>query len=462
MGGREIIFGSMKPRVVVVGAGFGGLRAARVLGHSGKVQVTVLDKRNHHLFQPLLYQVATAALNASDIAVPIRQVLANFKDIHVHMETVTAVDLEAKEVITDSDRHPYDYLVLACGATHSYFGHDEWEELAPGLKTVEQALEIRRRLLTSLERAEKEDDPAVQARLLTFVVIGGGPTGVELAGAVAELTRSILASEFRNIKHHTARVILVQGDDRLLPSFPPELSEKSKLALERKGVEVKLGRVAKEVTPMGVRLEYEFIETVNVLWAAGVKPSPLNKILGVPLDKQGRVVVDADLSLPGHKEVFVIGDQAHFDTPDGPLPGLGAVATQEGAACAHNILREVAGKARRPFHYLDKGTMAVIGRNFAVSEIRTLKFSGYFAWLMWLFVHIMLLVGFRNRVLVFINWAWSYVTFNRGARLITKAFWQDRESLPKPAGGDGATSPSRPAQGPVVGQPAQPDGAVKR
>ncbi|MDB5047351.1 MAG: dehydrogenase-like protein [Fibrobacteres bacterium] len=447
----------MKPRIVVIGGGFGGLRAAKTLGRSGKIRITVLDKRNHHLFQPLLYQVATASLNPSDIAVPIRQVLAPYKDIHVHMETVTGLDLAGKAVITDSDRHPYDYLVLACGSTHSYFGHNEWENLAPGLKTVEQALEMRRRLLTALEQAEKEDDPKAQARLLTFVVIGGGPTGVELAGAVAELTLSILATEFRNIKHHTARVILLQGDDRLLPTFAPELSEKSKLALERKGVEVKLGRMAKEITPQGVRLEYEFIETSTVLWAAGVKPSPLNKLLGVPLDKQGRVVVDQDLSLPGHPEVFVIGDQAHFDTPHGPLPGLAAVATQQGPAAAKNILRDVAGKPRKPFRYVDKGTMAVIGRSFAVSEIRRLKISGFIAWLVWLFVHIMLLVGHRNRVIVLINWAWSYLTFNRGARLITMATWKETEPViaPPQAGASGTAQAQ--AQ---VGQPAQPDGAA--
>jgi NADH dehydrogenase len=406
----------------------------------------------------LLYQVATASLNPSDIAVPIRQVLARCPDIHVHMETVTAVDMAGKAVITDSDRHPYDYLILACGSTHSYFGHHEWEELAPGLKTVEQALEIRRRLLTALEQAEKEDDPKIQSRLLTFVVIGGGPTGVELAGAVAELAMSILATEFRNIKHHTARVILVQGDERLLPAFAPSLSEKSKEALERKGVEVKLGRVAKEITPQGVKLEYEFIETSNVLWAAGVKPSPLNKILGVPLDKQGRVVVEPDLSLPGHPEIFVIGDQAHFDTPHGPLPGLAAVASQQGPVAAKNILREVAGKPRKPFHYLDKGTMAVIGRSFAVSEIRKLKLSGFIAWLMWLFVHIMLLVGHRNRVIVFINWAWSYLTFKRGARLITMATWKETDPVPAPPQ---AGAPAAVQVQVQVGQPVQPDGAAK-
>ncbi|HKP98466.1 MAG TPA: NAD(P)/FAD-dependent oxidoreductase [Fibrobacteria bacterium] len=445
----------MKPRVVIVGGGFGGLRAAKALGRSGKVQVTVLDRRNHHLFQPLLYQVATASLNPSDIAVPIRQILARSPDIEVRMENVVSLELDAKLAITEDDRHPYDYLILACGSTHSYFGHPEWEELAPGLKTVEQALEIRRRILTAFERAEKEEDPKAQARLLTFVVIGGGPTGVEMAGAVAELAASIVSREFRNIKPGMMRVILLQGDDRLLPSFHPGLSEKSRLALERKGVEVKLGRLAKEITPQGVRLEREFIETGNVLWAAGVKPSPLNRLLGVPLDKQGRVTVSPDLSLPGRPEVFVVGDQAHFDTPKGPLPGLAAVATQQGPAAAANILRDLAGRPRKPFRYVDKGTMAVIGRNFAVTDILNVRFSGYFAWLTWLFVHIMLLVGHRNRVIVLINWAWSYVTFKRGARLITLPGWKE-------SGGE-APAGEAPVSGPVraqTGQPAPTDGAA--
>lgn len=414
-----------KPRVVIVGAGFGGIRAAKALGRSRKFRVTVLDRKNHHLFQPLLYQVATASLNPSDIAVPIRQILAHWGEVRVHMENVKSVDLAARTVTTDTHNHPYDYLVLACGSTHSYFGHDNWEDLAPGLKTVEQALEIRRRILTAFEQAEKEDDPAAQARLLTFVVIGGGPTGVELAGAVAELASSILSKEFRNIKIHAMRVILVQGDPRLLPQFDPELSEKAKLALERMGVQMRLDKVAREITPLGVKLDDEFIETRNVVWAAGVKPSPLNKLLGAALDRQGRVIVDPDLSIPGHPEVFVLGDQAHYDTPAGPLPGLAPVAMQQGMAAAANIMRDLERKPRKPFRYLDKGTMAVIGRSFAVTEIGKFRFSGFFAWLTWLFVHIMYLVGHRNRVIVLFNWAWSYFTFKRGARLITLHSWKD-------------------------------------
>jgi NADH:ubiquinone reductase (H+-translocating) len=421
-----------KPRVVIIGGGFGGIRAAKALGSSGRFQVTVLDRRNHHLFQPLLYQVATASLNPSDIAVPIRQILAHWGAVTVHMDSVISVDLEGKQVLTETDSHAYDYLVLACGSTHSYFGHDAWEDLAPGLKTVEQALEIRRRILTAFELAEKAVDPALQARLLTFVVIGGGPTGVELAGALAELAASIVSKEFRSIRSRSARVILVQGDSRVLPQFDERLSEKARLALERIGVQVKLGKHAKEITTQGVRLDDEFIETSNVLWAAGVKPSPINKSLGVPLDKQGRVIVGPDLSLPGHPEAFVIGDQAHFETPSGPLPGLAPVAMQQGIAVAANILSDAGGRPRKPFRYLDKGVMAVIGRSFAVTELRGLKYSGLFAWLTWLFVHVMYLVGHRNRVIVLINWAWSYFTFKRGARLITLHSWKESALDPAP------------------------------
>jgi NADH dehydrogenase len=433
----------MEPRVVIVGGGFGGIRAAKALGRSERVQVTLLDKRNHHLFQPLLYQVATATLNPSDIAVPIRQVLARYPKVSVLMETAVSVDLAGKAVVTDFGRHPYDYLILAAGASHSYFGHPEWEELAPGLKTVEQALEIRRRVLTAFEQAEKETDPAVQQRLLTFVVIGGGPTGVEMAGALAELAHAIVGSDFRNLKAITPRVILLQGGDRVLPQFAPVLSDKAKAALEKKRVEVRLHKLAKEITPQGVRLEDGLIPAANVIWAAGVKPAPLNKALGLALDREGRIVVGPDLSLPGHPEVFAVGDQAHFDTPEGPLPGLAPVAMQQGTHAARLILAEIAGRPRKPFKYLDKGTMAVIGRNVAVTDFHGLRIGGYFAWLMWLFVHILYLVGFRNRIAVVFNWAWSYLTFKRGARLITGRGWKENEPVaatpaPKPAEADGA------------------------
>jgi NADH dehydrogenase len=429
------------PKVVIVGGGFGGLRAAKLLGKSGRVQVTLLDKRNHHLFQPLLYQVATASLNPSDIAVPIRQVLAPYRTVRVHMETAVAVDLAGKTLVTDSDRHEYDYLILAAGASHSYFGHPEWEDLAPGLKTLEQALEIRRRVLTAFEAAEKTADPAAQKRLLTFIVIGGGPTGVEMAGALAELAHAIAASDFRNIPKSAPRVILLQGNDRVLPMFAHSLSAKAKAALERKGVEVRLDRIAREITTEGVRLDDGLIGAANVIWAAGVKPAAIGKALGTPLDKEGRVVIGPDLSLPGHPEVFVIGDQAHFDGPNGPLPGLAPVAMQQGVHAAENILRELAKKPRKPFRYIDKGTMAVIGRNFAVTDFHGLRIGGWFAWLMWLFVHIMYLVGHRNRLVVGINWAWSYLTFSRGARLITSKGWKESDAAPSVAAAPAAKSP---------------------
>ncbi len=418
----------MEPRVVIVGGGFGGLKAALALGRAGVARVTLLDKRNHHLFQPLLYQVATASLNPSDIAVPIRQVLAPYRMVSVRMETALSVDLAGKAVVTDAGSHPYDYLILAAGASHSYFGHPEWEESAPGLKTLEQALEIRRRVLTAFEQAEKESDPAVQARLLTFVVIGGGPTGVEMAGALSELAQAIVASDFRNLKASMLRVILLQGGDRVLPQFAPSLSAKAQSALEKKRVEVRLDELAKDITPAGVRLGNGFIPAANVIWAAGVKPAPLSKSLGLTLDREGRLPVGPDLSLPGHPEVFAIGDQAHFETPKGPLPGLAPVAMQQGVHAARLILDEIAGRPRRPFRYLDKGTMAVIGRNSAVTDFHGLRIGGYPAWLMWLFVHILYLVGFRNRIAVLFNWAWSYLTFKRGARLITARGWKENEA----------------------------------
>lgn len=424
------------PQVVIVGGGFGGLRAARVLGRSGRVTVILLDKRNHHLFQPLLYQVATASLNPSDIAVPIRQVLSPYRTVSVRMETAVSVDLGGKAVVTDAGRHPYDYLILAAGASHSYFGHSEWEDLAPGLKTVEQALEIRRRVLTAFEMAEKEADPAAQKRWLTFIVIGGGPTGVEMAGALAELAHAIAASDFRNLRTSTPRVILVQGGPRLLPMFAPKLSVRARRALEKKGVEVRVDKHAKDITAEGVWLDDSLLPAATVIWAAGVKPAAIGKALGTALDREGRVVVGPDLSLPGHPEVFVIGDQAHFDAPSGPLPGLAPVAMQQGVHAARNLLCDLDQKPRKPFKYLDKGSMAVIGRNFAVTEFHGLRIGGWFAWLMWLCVHIMYLVGHRNRLIVGINWAWSYLTFGRGARLITSKGWKENAESTAPASAD--------------------------
>jgi NADH:ubiquinone reductase (H+-translocating) len=425
----------MISRIVIVGGGFAGLKAAQALGEVKEVSITVIDRKNHHLFQPLLYQVATAALNPSDIGVPIRMILANQANTKVHMESVTSIDLAGKIVKTDSDIHPFDYLILACGASHSYFGRDEWQDLAPGLKTIEDALEIRRRILLAFEQAEKENDPVIQGKLLTFVIIGGGPTGVELAGSVAELANSILSKEFRNIQSNQPKVILIQGGERLIPSFAAKLSENAKRVLEKKGVEVVLNFHVDRITPEGVWLGERFIATNTIMWAAGVKASPLSYGLGVPQDKEGRIIVSADLSLPGHPNVFVLGDQAHFAVSGMALPGLAPVAMQQGVAAGENIIRDLAGKPRLDFIYRNKGTMAVIGRGHAVVELpfgHTIMahFTGFLGWFIWILVHILTLVGFRNRALVLVNWAWSYFTFKRGARLITQPTWKVVESKP--------------------------------
>jgi NADH:ubiquinone reductase (H+-translocating) len=422
----------MESSIVIIGGGFGGIKAAKILGQSKDVSVTLLDRKNHHLFQPLLYQVATAALNPSDIGVPIRLILADCLNTRVHMENVLSVDLVANKVITDSDTHAFDYLIMACGSSHSYFGHDEWEEFAPGLKTIEHALEIRRRILLAFEKAEKESDPAIQAKLLTFVVVGGGPTGVELAGSVAELANSIVSKEFRNIQPNMTRIILVQGGERLLPTFASQLSANAKAVLESKGVEVVLKQHADTITKEGITVAGKFIPTATIMWAAGVRPSPLNKFLGAQLDKEGRVIVSQDLSVPGHPNVFVVGDQARFDSPTGPLPGLAPVAMQQGIVAAANILRDLSGRPRKPFHFINKGTMAVIGRAYAVVELPMGKspmarMSGFLAWVIWIFVHIMYLVGYRNRTIVLLTWAWSYFTFKRGARMITQRVWKNSD-----------------------------------
>ena len=408
------------PHVVIIGGGFGGLYTARGLKHVD-ADVTVIDRHNYHLFQPLLYQVATAALNPSDIAMPIRAILRKQKNVSVVLGDAIEVDVERKRVKLTDGEVAYDYLVVATGATHSYFNHPEWEHQAPGLKTIEDALEIRRRVLLAFEAAERETDPAKQQAWLTFVIVGAGPTGVELAGALSEIARQTMVRDFRRIRSESARVILLEGKERVLPPYPPSLSEKARKQLENLGVEVITSAVVTDVNDHEVRVgEDRVIPTRTVLWGAGVQASPLARSLGVPLDRAGRVLVEPDLTIPGHKDVFVIGDLAAVEQYDGSfVPGVAPAAIQEGQHTALNLERAVAGQPLRAFRYRDKGSLATIGRAAAVGDFGKLKLSGFLAWFAWLAIHIFFLIGFRNRFLVITQWAWAYVTYQRGARLIT-------------------------------------------
>jgi NADH dehydrogenase len=414
------------PHVVIVGGGFGGLNAARRLARRD-VRVTLVDRRNHHLFQPLLYQVATAALSPADIAMPLRSILRDAASVRVLLAEVQAVDLAGRRVVLDEGTLAYDALILAAGAGHSYFGHDEWERLAPGLKTLEDALEIRRRILLAFEAAERAEDGAERRALLTFVVIGGGPTGVELAGAIAEIARLTIARDFRAIEPAQARVVLLEGGPRILASFPEDLSGAAARSLARLGVEVRTQALVTRITSDAVWVGGEQIRSRAVLWAAGVAGSALARSLGVLLDRTGRVPVEPDLSVPGHPEAFVVGDLAAFRHQTGePLPGLAPVAIQQGRAAAANVWRRFAGEPTRPFRYRDRGSMATVGRAAAVAAIGRVHLSGMPAWLAWLGVHIAFLIGFRNRFLVLFQWAWAYVTWQRGARLITGP-WRGRD-----------------------------------
>jgi len=407
------------PEIVIVGGGFGGLYAAKALKGT-PAHITIVDRRNHHLFQPLLYQVATAALNPADIASPIRSVFRGWKNVSVLLAEVVALDVPAKKLVLADGELAYDYLVLATGATHSYFGHDEWAPFAPGLKSIEDALEIRRRVLLAYEMAEREPDRERRREWMTFVIIGGGPTGVELAGALAEISRQALAREFRHIDPTHARIILIESVSRVLPPYPEDLSVKARRQLERLGVDVWTGARVTGIDASGVNLGQERIVARTVVWAAGVAASPLPKALGVPLDRAGRVRVDPDLTIPGRDDVFVIGDLAAIEQDGKPVPGVAPAAIQMGRHVARNIRRVIAGQPREPFRYRDKGSFATIGRGKAVGELRGgFKLSGFTAWLAWLAIHIFFLIGFRNRVLVIFQWAYSYVTFRRGARLIT-------------------------------------------
>ncbi len=409
------------PQVVIVGGGFAGLYLAKGL-KGAPLQVTLVDRRNHHLFQPMLYQVATAALNPSDIASPIRSILRRQRNVEVILADAERIDLAARCVrLTDGTSLPYDYCAVATGARHSYFGHGEWEPLAPGLKSLEDALEIRRRVFLAFERAERETDAQRRQHLLTFVIVGGGPTGVEVAGALAEIRRFALARDFRHIDPREATVVLLEGGPRILAAYPPELSQRAKTDLRALGVDVRENSLVTAIHPDAVEAASWRIPTNTVVWAAGNQASPLLKTLGVPLDRQGRVIVEPDCSVPGHPEVLVLGDAAACkDEKSGSLvPAVCPAAIQMGQYAARTIRSSIAGQPRRPFHYWNKGELAVIGRGDAVANLPGFHFGGFFAWLAWIFIHITYLIGFRNRVLVLIEWAWSYVTYARGARLIT-------------------------------------------
>ncbi len=409
------------PHVVVIGGGFAGLYAARALAKA-PVRVTLLDRRNHHLFQPLLYQVATAALSAGEIAIPIRAVLSRYRNVQVFLAEVTGIDVEKKYIQLADGNMTYDYLIVAAGAQTAYFGHDDWAQVAPGLKSVEDALEIRRRILCAYEAAERMAiDSEERRELLTFVVVGGGPTGVEMAGAIAEISRNTLKNDFRTIDPTHTRVILVQSGDRVLNEYPEDLSASAQRQLEKIGVEIKLGPRVTDIEPGKVEIGTEIVRARTIIWTAGISASPLGKVLGVPTDKGGRVIVESDLSIPNHPEVFVVGDLANYSHQTGePLPGLSPVAIKEGERAAKNIIATLKGEARKPFKYFDKGKMATIGRAAAVADMfNRVHLSGFLAWISWLFVHVYFLIGFYNRIIVIFRWGWAYLAENRGARIIT-------------------------------------------
>jgi NADH:ubiquinone reductase (H+-translocating) len=409
-----------RPHIVIVGAGFGGLNAAHTLS-GADADVTVVDRRNYHLFQPLLYQVATAGLSPAQIASPIRAILRRAANVQVLLGKVNAVDKDKRTVTLDDRTLSYDQLVLATGARHSYFGHDEWESVAPGLKKIDDATAIRRRILTAFENAEATGDHEARRRFLTFVVIGGGPTGVEMAGAIAELARVALRHDFRNIDPREAGIVLIEAGARVLPAFPPVLSAAAHKSLERLGVEVRLGTPVTQCDEEGVMVGDDRLAAATIIWGAGVAASSAARWLGAETDRVGRVPVGPDLSVPGHPEIFCIGDTAHVPGVDGkPLPGLAPVAKQQGAYVARVLRARLAGKpAPKPFRYRDFGTMATIGRRAAVADFGWLKLDGTLAWLLWGLVHVSFLIGFRNRLVVMLDWVWSYVTFQSGARLIT-------------------------------------------
>jgi NADH dehydrogenase len=418
-------------KVVIVGAGFAGLNAAKRLSKAIDIDITVIDRENHHLFQPLLYQVAMAALSPADIAVPIRSMLADRRNVRVIKASAQAVNLAERTLTTDSGEFKYDYLMIACGAKHAYFGHEEWEPFAPGLKTLPQATEVRRRVLEAFEAAERESQPEQRRKHLTFVIVGGGPTGVELAGAIGEMSRYTLARDFRSIDPRQTRVILVEAGQRILPAFAPEMSARAMRDLESLGVQVWTTARVTNVSDEGVTVGAEKVASSTVLWAAGVRAADIGRSLGVPIDTVGRVMVNAELNVPNHNEVFVAGDLAHcLDDHGAPLPGVAPVAMQQGLYIAGMIARDLNGEPRVPFIYNDQGKLATIGRARAICEMGSLKLTGRFAWWVWLVVHVYRLNGFRNRLSVIIQWAWSYLNFSRGARLIVGKEWRSYGESP--------------------------------
>jgi NADH:ubiquinone reductase (H+-translocating) len=411
-----------RPKVIIIGGGFGGLYAAKALANQ-PVEVTLIDRTNHHLFQPLLYQVATAGLSPGDIAQPIRHILREAQNVSVVMEAVEGIDPRTNVVKTKAKEYSYGFLIVAAGARHSYFGHDEWEMFAPGLKSLPDALELRRRILNAFEIAETAPDESVREAALTFVVIGAGPTGVEMAGAISELAKRTLVDDFRRIRTGHARIILLDAAPRILPSFTPGLSNSAVKQLQQMDVEVRVATKVVSVAGNGVQLEKEFIAARTVIWAAGNSASPLAGQLTSEIDRQGRVLVNADLSIPGNPRIFAIGDMANFSHQTGqPLPGVAPVAMQMGTHAARNILQLAQGNPSRRFKYLNKGNMATIGRNRAVADLNFIRFGGFLAWMSWLLVHLVFLVGLRNQIQVFIQWVWAYFTYARGARLIYGPF----------------------------------------
>ena len=411
---------NQKPKILIVGGGFGGLWAAKALANK-PVDVTLIDRKNHHVFQPLLYQVATAVLSPGEIAQPIRRILHYAKNIEVILGEVIGFDTARKKVRLEDDTEVgFDYLIVAAGARHAYFGHDEWEVSAPGLKTLEDALEVRRRVLLAFELAERQAYLKGSHEELNFVVVGGGPTGVELAGAIADIARQALAKDFKAIDTRKTRVVLFEGSDRVLGTFAKDLSESAKSQLEDLGVEVRLNSFVTDIAPGRVKVGEEWIPCDVVLWATGVAASPIGKLLGVETDKAGRVFVEPDLSIPSNRDIFVIGDMASLKQDNGePVPGVSPAAMQMGTRTAKNILSEIKGGKRENFRYVDKGTMATIGRTKAIAQLAGMKFKGFIAWMMWLGLHVFFLIGFRNRIIVMIEWFWAYLTRERSARLIT-------------------------------------------